>query len=189
MLLATCHGWCVNVKVLREWRACVCHVNYICTASALSAAASKRNCPFSTVDHVDCRMLGKTSFATRHSLPRGYRCGSKDDWPPGFLNARPRTFARQTKKLHKQQNLTWCTLAESLCTSTPRQPHQCTPNSSTEYAVEVPNRKICPTHPARTGKGVCVPLQSDKVPADRRKVKETNCSWLTRFPEKMWATQ
>ena len=40
---------------------CAC-VNYTCTASALSAAASKRNNFFSTVDHVDCRMLGRTSL-------------------------------------------------------------------------------------------------------------------------------
>ena len=61
--LATCHGWSVNVKVLREWRVCLCAcVNYTCTASALSAAASKRNSLFSTVDHADCRMLGRTSL-------------------------------------------------------------------------------------------------------------------------------
>ena len=49
------------MKVLREWRVCLCAcVNY--SASELSAAASKRNCLFLTVDHVNCRMLGRTSL-------------------------------------------------------------------------------------------------------------------------------
>ena len=55
--LATRHGWSVNVKVLREWRVSLCAcVNYTCTASALSAAASKRNNFFrqQTTSTVEC---------------------------------------------------------------------------------------------------------------------------------------
>ena len=43
-------------------------------------------------------------FATQHGLPRGG--GSKDDWPPAFLNARSGTFAVQAKNFHKQESLT-----------------------------------------------------------------------------------
>ena len=68
-------------------------------------------------------------FATRHGLPRG--CESKDDWPPAFLKARS-PHSRRAGETFPQAIKSDITLVESLCTSTPRQPHRCTPNSSTE---------------------------------------------------------
>ena len=67
-------------------------------------------------------------------------------------------------------------------------------------------RKKFPTHPARRGKGVCVPLHTDKVPNDRRKVKiltvrPEKWPWgppwnqlslvdqVPNYPKKIWTTQ
>ena len=95
LLLVTCHGWSVNVKVLREWRSsahvCVCQLHSHCKCAF-------RCCIEKKLPFFDGRPLSNDReyiFATRHGLPRA--CGSKDDWTPAFLKARSPHFRQAGK--------------------------------------------------------------------------------------------
>ena len=146
---------------------CTCF-NYTCTSSALSAAASKRNCFLSTLDHVDCGMPGRTSLP--HSKVFD-------------VDADPKMIGHQRSSTHGPAlSPGWRKFSTShkISHNIPRRSHSAHPRQGNHTDVRQPQApsklslkkvlKNFPTHPARTGKGVCGNLHSDKLPHDRRKV-------------------
>ena len=146
---------------------CVCQLHLHCKC-AFRCCIEKNNF-FSTVDHVDCRMLGRTSL--QHGM-----VFHEDADPKMIGRQRSSTHGphfRRTGENFPQARksdimyLGGVTLHIHDKATTPM-------HAKLKHQVSCRSRRCrrkIPTHPARRGKGVCVPLHSDKVPHNRRKVK------------------
>ena len=157
-----------NVKVLVEWRVrpCAC-VNYTCSASALPLLHRKETVRL-FFDGRPRRLSNarENIFATWHGHPRG---------------ADPKMIGHQRSSTHgpalspgrrkfSTSNEIWHDVPQRSHSAHPRQGNH-TDARQTEAPSKLSLEKDFQTHPARTGKGVCVPLHSDKVSHDCRKVK------------------
>ena len=129
----------------------------------------KRNCLLSTVDHVDCQMQGRTS------LPHG---------TVFYEDADPNMIGHQRSSTHGPhfrragENFPLATKSDimylGVVTLHIHAKATTSMHAKIKHQVSCRSRrwrKIFPTHPVWRSKGVCVPLHSDKVPHDRRKVK------------------
>ena len=149
--LATCHGWCVNVKVLREWRVSLCAcVNYTCTASALSAAASKRNKFFSTADHVDCRMLGRRSL--QHGMV------FHEDADPKMIGHQRSSTQGPALSPHRRKFST----SKKICHNVPRRSHSAHPrqgNHTDARQTQAPSKLSLEKVPKKISNTPCTERQ------------------------------